>query len=299
MRDYFSKIKFLLNYNDEGFSKYKLIELLPLEIDSVKQIADRISGNDKFYKLIDSSDTLKEISKKPLLLSLLIEVYKDNQELSLVDSRLDLFDYVVDKWLVRDENYSPINAKSRLIITKRLAINCLNLGKTNFSYDEINLAIKEQYSDLSEISLERYNNALRNCSFIRKNNSGNFEFQHAAFLEYCIARAIIDDLILNNYDSFSWAAFNPEIIETIHDLLSKFNLKSTVINSIEKAYIDSKDSRKSTNLLKLANKLGKKECLSMGLTCKMKYCMELISAIERFLMQRLKIAISLEQIYLI
>lgn len=246
---------FLLNYIDEGFSPYKLIEICSLEKKSMQLLAKKVGGNHDFFKVVSSSLTLSELARKPLLFSLLANYYLDEGDLKLVNSRYDLFEYIVDKWLMRDEGSSPISSGARLLITKRLAIYCLGRGKNSFSYEDINKALDDQFTKLSKKAIERYNNSIRSCSFIRHNDDGDFEFQHASFLEYCIARAIVDDMILSDYSSFSWESFNQEIIENIHQLLLRFKLVKIVKKSIVKAFSDAPNSRQRANILKLATAL--------------------------------------------
>lgn len=181
-----ARSNFLINYVDEGFSDYNIIELSALDPMVVHDLALSVGDNDNFADIIRRTNTIGELCTKPLLFSMLADLYLEGINLTSIKSRLDVFSLIVDRWLVRDEDASLLRSSTRFLITKRLAVLCLGEGKNCFSYHDIDSVLITQFNEIDPSTVERFNSDIRNCGFIRRRESGAFEFQHASLLEYCI-----------------------------------------------------------------------------------------------------------------
>lgn len=252
----FTRSNFLGRYIDEGFFAFSMVKLLPLYSDEVAKVAKEISGSASLAAAIGESHLLGAISTNPLLLSMIISLSGRGCDLAALRNREDLFARIVDAWLMRDAQISLLSSGARRTIMKRLAVVCLGRGSNVFDYDDISAAIAQQLGDLSPEMSERVNRDLQTCSFLRLREDGGFEFAHTAFQEYCIARAVFEDLLATDYTTFSWASFNPEIIDYLVSLMQRFGKIEAIRATLAAALHAARDSRRRANILKLAGRLG-------------------------------------------
>lgn len=208
-----------LNLSESIIQQHSLekIELLPLEFtDSVKEYIVTFCNNKrlendniskKIIITIQNSKELRDFAKRPLLLTMILDVFIDSHEMLEIEwSRAKLYEVYTEKWLkneaIKPDSKLKWDEKAELLEEIAWLIYQKSVPSSYAYGDELYQTVKFTRTELSEL-IERY--ALRFqstpsaqlmddiClrSFFMGNYGGYYNFIHKSFQEYYVAKHII------------------------------------------------------------------------------------------------------------
>jgi predicted MPP superfamily phosphohydrolase len=159
---------FFRTHREEQLPGSKHVKLLPLENAQVLTLAGNAGVGPEFISALDRSESVRDLSTKPLLLQIMIGMLRDGHDITGLEDDEDLFAYVVDSWLSRDIADAVLPSDIRLKCMQCLALHSLSTGGGSFSYSSIDDLIKRVLSPLSQEQVESFNTDLRVCGFLRR-----------------------------------------------------------------------------------------------------------------------------------
>lgn len=248
-----ARTTFFRTQREEQLRDAKLVRLLPLSQDSSLQRSEMLMVRPQLDAALKSSEAIRDMASKPLLLDILLQMLQDDQDITKIEDQEDLFAYIIDSWLARDTTDAIISSGVRLKCMQCLALHFLSTGGKPIAYSTIDSLIKKMLAPLSQEQLERFNTDLRVCGFLRrlKHDNDMFEFQHAAFYEYCIARSVFEDLRKSDFDAVGSHPFTEEIIGFIIKRAGKTARGDDLAETIRSVWSSGLGSTARINLMKL------------------------------------------------
>lgn len=248
-----ARTTFFRTHREEQLRDAKVVSLLPLSQDSALQRSEMFKVRPELTAALQRSEAIRDMVGKPLLLDILLQMLRDGQDITGIEDQEDLFAYIIDSWLARDATDAIISSTVRLKCMQCLALHFLSTGGSPITYSAIDSLIERMLAPLSQEQMERFNTDLRVCGFLRRLEHGNdmFEFQHAAFYEYCIARSVFEDLRRNDFDAIGSHPFTEEIIDFITRRASKTSRSNDLAETIRSAWNSNLGSNARVNLMKL------------------------------------------------
>lgn len=248
-----ARTTFFRTHREEQLRDAKVVRLLPLSQHNALQRSEMFKVHHEFSAALQQSDAIRDMAGKPLLLDILLQMLRDGQDITKIEDQEDLFAYIVDSWLARDATDAITSSAVRLKCMQCLALHFLSTGGTPITYAAIDALITKMLAPLSQEQMERFNTDLRVCGFLRRLERDNdmFEFQHAAFYEYCIARSVFEDLRKGDFDAVGSHPFTEEIIDFITRRANKTSRNDNLAETIRSAWDFNLTSTARVNLMKL------------------------------------------------
>lgn len=193
-----------------SFSPYEIFEIMPL---SDNQISGLINKKSKNYEtnnaLIFENNKLKELARHHILLDMIIDTMplllkgSKNKNLSHF-SIFNIYDLYISNIINRD---LFVIKKDKTIIEKiyeEIAYRMFKNGDDEIDGKEIQEIINITMENITG-SIERDNNILINISssLIIKTSEEKYRFIHRTFLEYFVAKNLVNSLRKNEFDKFA------------------------------------------------------------------------------------------------
>jgi WD40 repeat protein len=234
-------------------------QIIYLQEFSEDQVAEYVKkcGHEEDLKRIKEIYNFYEMSKRPLLLKLIINSMNElekNQDPTIIVS---LYKHYINAWLKRDElpdNRSIMDKATKKSLMIELAWKMWDSGTFHIHHESLMNFLQKKHSDkhLKESELEKILRNTMRASFLNRDTEGNFSFMHQSFMEYFVA--------LNIYEAASSnSAQLPKILKTkrfnpaINHFLAMFDYETNILitslhNILEQTYQE-KISENALNIL--------------------------------------------------
>ncbi len=248
-----ARTTFFRTHREEQLRDAKVVRLLPLSQHSALQRSEMFNVRPELTAALQCSEAVRDMACKPLLLDILLQMLRDGQDITEIGDQEDLFAYIIDSWLARDATDAITTSAVRLKCMQCLALHFLSTGGRPITYSAIDSLVKEMLAPLSQEQTEQFNTDLRVCGFLRRSERDNdmFEFQHAAFYEYCTARSVFEDLRKGDFEAIGSHIFTEEIVDFITRRANKTSRNDSLTETIQSAWTSSLASTARVNLMKL------------------------------------------------
>jgi hypothetical protein len=305
-----------------GDSLFDKMEILDFDDDQIKDYIER------WYNIEEQNPGLRkkeidgciselkskhtELKRNPLLLSLIVILYRNHQELP--PSKFDIYEGCTKTIAeTRDENEKKlkikINVSNKIATFSSLAYYQFTSedAKKNITHSDVKRHIKNYLLEKGEIEDDwEAQNAAEKFLEFAKTRSIYVEnkFTHKTFLEYFTAYYIFssfnlklkrEEIIKENINKASWA----EILELLICKIDKEAIDFIEINSIADIFIKSKDPKSILFLLSLIKYLQNigpkkiKELITIAL--ELLFTDSSVTANERYALFKQLVAISYEE----
>lgn len=251
-----ARTPFFRTHREEQLRDTKHVRLMPLDKDTVFFLSESVGLRDVLNAAWERSGAVRDLSRKPLLLDMLMEMLKKGIDVSHIEDQEDLFAQVIDLWLTRDAHDAIIPSDLRLKFMQCLALHSLSTGGSAISYATIDSLIKQMFSPATAEQVERFNTDIRVCGFLKRLDQDQFEFQHAAFYEYCVARSVFEDLKQGDVVALESHPFTEEIVTFITERARKAGKTNDLMAIIKNAWRSALGSTARVNLMKLYTALN-------------------------------------------
>ena len=222
--------------------------------------------------LIRNTHDLTDLSKRPFLLSIIIEtlpkIVSELNKKNDIDSinAAKLYQKYTNIWLDREntKGKSLICTKDKLHFCKHLAFKMFVEDKNAINFKDFPDEIKSYYPKMSDVDeIDYFSHDIQSCSFLNSDGYGNFKFIHKSFMEYFVACSIteklvkitIDDIKLIN-SALSVPDISTEIALFINDILNENQYSKKVIIDILGKIIDDKNIIVKENIITILSKTG-------------------------------------------
>lgn len=209
------------NYRELYFRE---VYINDLEIDQIKLY---IQNNEEyltengikiseFIDILSTTHDLWDLAKRPFLLSLLIKTVpqflldtkkrlnskseflnKSEKEEDELINAATLYERYTDNWLEREDQKGKtlIKASEKKVFCENLAYSLFASNNSDIHFSKLPNEIKEHFRDLTKINdIDYFSHDIQSCSFLSTDGNGNFSFIHKSFMEYFVAKKIVQKL---------------------------------------------------------------------------------------------------------
>ncbi len=182
-RDYATKTNYeLTRINLKEFS-VKQIEEYVFKHTRNKETTQNILG------IINDTYNLKELSIRPILLDMIVKTLPSLKNKTEVNAA-ELYKAYTEMWILRDDNRSQMTAEGKRAFMWELAFKMfMKGGKIFLHYTEIDKPeekyLKQGFQNQKDDYYYMYETTT--CSFLNRDEKGNYKFIHKSFMEYFLA----------------------------------------------------------------------------------------------------------------
>lgn len=208
---------------------YTIIFLNPFtEDDFITYLKKIFPKNwEKYYQTIVGTYNLRELAEKPILLELMVETLpqikiEENEKLN----HASLYDRYTKFWLQRDDWRSYLSSDDREFITEEIAFYLFINDKSEIFYEDLPELIQEKLASKTKFELEHLDQDVRTCTFLNRDDGGNYSFVHQSFMEFFVAKKFAKDINNKDTNNFKLKKLTPEIagfLMNIIDNIETFN----------------------------------------------------------------------------
>lgn len=214
-----------LLYKDHPY--FSIIELQDFSTEEIKElISNRYPDKkDIIWTNIQNFYNLRELSRSPILLNLILKTLPELLHKKSEIVRVDLYNAYSNFWLRREaeRKRNDIDLKKKEEFIEKLAVCMWENDTTSLHFEELENEIKTQYCDLllSETDFYSKDYDVRNCSFLNRDEDGYYRFMHKSFMEFFVAKKCILEIRQNGKGMNAWKIrwFDKEVANFLAELI--------------------------------------------------------------------------------
>ena len=140
---------------------------------------------------------------------------EDNEKLN----HASLYDRYTKFWLQRDDWRSYLSSDDREFITEEIAFYLFISNKSEIFYEYLPELIQEKLTSKTKFELEHLDQDVRTCTFLNRDDSGNYSFVHQSFLEFFVAKKFAKEIDNKDTSNFKLKKLTPEISGFLMNLI--------------------------------------------------------------------------------
>lgn len=186
--------------SDFYFPYFRLCFLSEFDLNQIREFTGQLSQSEprigeQFIRALLDDSRLANISRNPLLLTLLWQTFRINGRLPTSRSFLyaDVVDYILTRWNQKQHDRSLVlDIEQVYELFESVALYLYTSHQHNLSWQELK-DIGIQSLSMHGISADQIESALRSIAksgLVREDSEQRFSFIHLSFKEYFVARAL-------------------------------------------------------------------------------------------------------------
>lgn len=194
------------------FNQGQIIEFLELHTDSYMDM----------WRKIKSTYNLDDLSKRPILLEMIIRTLPTLLETGQEINSSKLYEIYTDIWIQREDWRSIMDPEEKAIFMAKLALNMFLNNIQSVHFTELHQIVLDHFKKtiISKDDADIFITDTRTCSFLNRDESGNYKFIHKSFMEFFVAKQFYNEICNYGIKFFKEKPLPPEII----DFMSKMNI---------------------------------------------------------------------------
>jgi predicted NACHT family NTPase len=199
----------------------KIIYLQPFTKNDIeKYLKSVFQDNWNIYlRQIQSIYNLMDLSHTPILLNIIVKTLPVIIKVGDTINTSILYEIYTNFWVDREDWRRQILSKNeKNAFMEELAYKMYVNQKMNIHYSELPEEITQRCNSIDITNpndIEKIDNDIRTCSFLIRDDNGNYRFVHKSFMEYFVAKKVKNDIESNRYIDFS---HTDEIYNFIKDM---------------------------------------------------------------------------------
>ncbi len=180
-----------------------IVQLVPFNQKQINEYIDSFSNSilqDKILKIktfIDEVYNLKDLAGRPFLLDLIVQTIPDLDFLLSEVTPATLYDIYTKKWIDREFSKGEfrwlIRKTDKQEFMKEIAWKMLKNNSIEVNYSELAEWVKKYFNLLTPETIDYFSHDIRACTFLRRDDEGNYSFVHRSFMEFFIAKKIVQE----------------------------------------------------------------------------------------------------------
>lgn len=170
-------------------------------------------------QFIDSTYNLTELSRKPVLLDMIVSSEPQIQSRPETITAGVLYQVYTDIWLQRNDWSLTINATTKSRLLEHFAEMAAESSDNQVHHSQIQVIIRQWDDGIANEDVTLIDQELRTASFLVRDQDGNYRFSHRSFQEFFFARFLLSCAARNSLQQWSEGFFRTEIYRFLRDLL--------------------------------------------------------------------------------
>ena len=180
---------FLLESEAETQRAY-ILDFRPEDIDTYLRLYFGKHWKRKKKKM-DGIYDLSDLAKRPILLNVICQTLPCLNYTEDKIGPIDIYHEYTRMWIER-EKWKDINEEDIKRFMMELALDMSKNGYSEIHYKDLRKRISKSLSDriFSYYELDDFDSKIRTCTFLHRDDEGNYSFMHKSFMEYFVAMGI-------------------------------------------------------------------------------------------------------------
>lgn len=186
---------------------------------------------EKFCEIIQATHDLSDLAKRPFLLNIIVKtlpkILAGKGKLgNRIINTANLYKDYTDTWLDREEikGKTLIKSSDKRAFCEQLAFELFINNCSLIHFSDLQKSIRHYFKNLTNIEeIDYFSHDIQNCSFLNSDGNGNYGFAHKSFMEYFVAKSILEHL--NNISRIKDLG---KKTKEIKQLLSRDNLTTEI-----------------------------------------------------------------------
>lgn len=185
--------------SSELHPKFEILYLQDFPEDKIEQFLWRKVGREvgkAYFLQMQETYNLMELAHRPVLLNMIVaswpKLITQKKEIRVAD----LYQVYTNLWLERDiqSNRTLLNKEDKVVFMEELAFQMYLTDKLSVHYTEIPEKIGQHFK-LGEVKqIEYLAHDVMTCSFLNRDEAGNYKFAHKSFMEYFVAKRLVKEI---------------------------------------------------------------------------------------------------------
>lgn len=197
----------LLDGSDVGEATRQAImtvTVAPFTEHQIEQYINSFSGDipaaklDEAKRVIAHVYNLRDLAERPFLLDLIIKTIPESDILQTEITPATLYKLYTKKWIDREfakgEFRWLISKKEKLSFMTEIAWEMLLRGNLTIHFSELADWVRRHLALSSPETVDYFAHDLRTCTFLARDDFGNYSFIHRSFMEYFVAVKMVERL---------------------------------------------------------------------------------------------------------
>lgn len=263
----------------EGTSLYKIIDkhdshsivyVNPFTEEDVKAVVKAHSGKgwEKNFYAINSTYNLNELSRHPILCEMIVESIPKAIKKGDTFTPADLYLTYTGYWLNRDDWRSKMSHEQREYFSKEIGFYMQQSSCLELHYSSIPRHVKKFFPGISSYrELDYFESDIRTCTFLIRDQKGNYYFKHRSFQEYFSAQCAVHYITNGDWPDHLWKGIGQEPTDWITNETASFAIdllqREKSVEWSHSLVFDSKNGALVLCILSLFHKAGNVEQYSI------------------------------------
>ena len=216
--------------------KFEIVELKEFDTDKIQELLSRRTDNWKYYwDIISSTYELEDLAKRPLLLDMIIKTLPELIRSGRKIDSTELYEVYTRAWVMcEDERSTILNEEEREFLMERLACEMFLSKVYKIHYSKLRELVKNEFSQeiFQRRELDCFEKDARTCTFLHRDESGNYEFIHRSFMEFFVAKKFAREIESLSIEDFGKERLTPEIANFLKAMVRNKEVLYRMIESI-------------------------------------------------------------------
>ena len=224
---------------------YSVSEIQPFQPDQILDFLQKRSAREwqQQVQAINTVYNLADLASRPLLLEIILKTLGQLLDsYSNIDASL-LYKQYTDFWIEHEDWRSIMTPKGKRHFMEDLAINLFESGKSSIHFKKLMQPIRRYFKKIPQFDRQRdaYYYDTITCSFLNRDDSGNYSFSHKSFMEFFVANKYASEILNEQINHYGKHILSKEILEFLIMIL-KWQIR-------EDLKLQNKDGMKELHLI--------------------------------------------------
>jgi formylglycine-generating enzyme required for sulfatase activity len=200
---------------------FEIVRLLPFDQQDIQFVLRARYPNKwrQYWQEIKSTYNLAELAQRPVLLDMIAHSLPELKPMHAINAAR-LYESYTDMWLLRDEEKGRtlITREDKRLFMQELALEMLRRDELSIHYARLPERIRKYYKLERAHEVDYFDHDIRTCSFLKRDDEGDYHFVHRSFQEFFVAQWLAPRLLDGSAPE---TRINEEIRGFVHGLLTE------------------------------------------------------------------------------
>ena len=200
---------------------FEIVHIKPFSLIKIKQFLQKVNygESESILEKIKETYNLYELSQRPVLLDMIVKSIPQLNRMGGTINAGKLYEVYTDEWIHRDiasgRTILSKSEKNKMVV--KVARQLYDEGRPHLHFSELPPLVKDEFDLDTRTEVDYYEHDFRTCSYLTRDDDGNYKFVHKSFMEYFIAKGVIEAALKNDHKPL-FDFLSPEIVYFASDL---------------------------------------------------------------------------------
>jgi len=215
----------------EENTNFEVIELQEFTKKEIFQFISNVYAEEasSVWNEIKSIYNLQDLSKRPILLILILKTLQTLHKSKEKINRADIYSAYVEFWFKREAERidSDIDLKLKYSFIEEISVEMWRNNLVSIHHKDLKEEIQKKYAEeiRSFRDIQTIDYDTRNSSFLNRDQNGFYKFMHKSFQEFFVAKHSINEIRADGIGMYTWQVqwFDKEVAAFLADLIQSKN----------------------------------------------------------------------------